>query len=374
MLIACGSNDDKSDVKQSLISTIDVSANYPIKEIVLQDIAKIKYIPLETKDDVLIDNTNLIGYVSEDSLIVCNRSQGDVMIFDNNGKFINKFNHKGQSGMEYRHIINFEYCKNSKEIFISEFLGKKIQVYDISGKYQRSLNILDNVSLKGYTAYNDTLMLGYQNDIVIDNDKSEVEDSTDIQPFMLFKKQDGSIVSTLNVRIKERLSMVRRTDGVIIMGKFNTVIPKYDRNCILDDISSDTVYSLAADFSLRPILIKQPPILSVKKDDRVFTEILSVSSKYIFLYLTKWNATQKKYENTNIGINRETQEIFQCKITNKNFADKDFFKYLRKAKFINADELIDALEENKLSGKLKTIAEQIKADDNPVAMTVEVKN
>ena len=49
---SCG--DGKS--KMSSLPQIDVNASYPEKEICLQDVAKVSYIPLETNDDFLLSD------------------------------------------------------------------------------------------------------------------------------------------------------------------------------------------------------------------------------------------------------------------------------------------------------------------------------
>ena len=50
------------------LPVIDVSKTYPKKEIRLQDIADIEYIPLETTDDVLLDRT-VLSYLSDKYII-----------------------------------------------------------------------------------------------------------------------------------------------------------------------------------------------------------------------------------------------------------------------------------------------------------------
>ncbi len=76
LLIACS-----SEQKQSEIPVVDVTKTYPKKEIVLQDIAEVEYIPLETRDDVLIDNNRRIVYCSNDTIIIHNKQRGDFLFF-----------------------------------------------------------------------------------------------------------------------------------------------------------------------------------------------------------------------------------------------------------------------------------------------------
>ncbi len=59
-------------------------------------------------------------------------------------------------------------------------------------------------------------------------------------------------------------------------------------------------------------------------------------------------------------------------LRNKDIEDKEF-KIKPYSKLLNADDLIELLEEGKLKGKLKTIAEKLKEDDNPVLVKVTLK-
>ncbi len=83
LLISCG-----SEKKEAGLPTIDLTKSYPKKEIVLQDIAEVEYIPLETRDDVLIDHLFTTGYASKDTIMIANKKKGDVFIFNGQGKFL----------------------------------------------------------------------------------------------------------------------------------------------------------------------------------------------------------------------------------------------------------------------------------------------
>ena len=50
-LLATGCGD--ANQKTSALPQIDVRTNYPEKEICLQDVAEVSYIPLDSKDDIL---------------------------------------------------------------------------------------------------------------------------------------------------------------------------------------------------------------------------------------------------------------------------------------------------------------------------------
>ena len=79
--------------------------------------------------------------------------------------------------------------------------------------------------------------------------------------------------------------------------------------------------------------------------------------------------------------NKETGDICIPKFSNKDYRTADVFDellfngsdantaYMK----LEAFDLIEALEAGELSGELKTIAEGLKEDDNPVLMVVKFK-
>ncbi|WP_302612560.1 6-bladed beta-propeller, partial [Parabacteroides goldsteinii] len=94
ILMGCGV--DKSD---SLI-TVDVTVNYPKKELVLQDFMDVEYIPLETTDEFVVKGK--ITDVGKDILVLTNVRQGEILIFDRStGKGLKKINRRGQGPEEY---------------------------------------------------------------------------------------------------------------------------------------------------------------------------------------------------------------------------------------------------------------------------------
>ena len=75
-LVSCGGNKSADE-----LPVIDVTKSYPEKAIVLQNIAQVEYIPLETGDDFLT-NAHNAAYVDDDYIIMTNWDSGDIMLFD----------------------------------------------------------------------------------------------------------------------------------------------------------------------------------------------------------------------------------------------------------------------------------------------------
>ncbi len=59
-----------SQSKTGDLPVFDISKNYPEKEIRLQDIADVEYVPLETTDDLLLSGEASLSYVSDKYILV----------------------------------------------------------------------------------------------------------------------------------------------------------------------------------------------------------------------------------------------------------------------------------------------------------------
>lgn len=75
------------------IPTINISKDFPKKEISFQDIADMEYIPLETSKDILLSKGARVQYVSKEYVVVYNRLNGHIHLFGRNGKLKYQFNH-----------------------------------------------------------------------------------------------------------------------------------------------------------------------------------------------------------------------------------------------------------------------------------------
>ena len=127
----------QSNTHNELI-TVDVTASYPEKELILQDFMEVEYIPLETTDEFVTQGaTRAIG---NKYIIVKNwKNDGDIFIFDvKTGKGLRKINRKGQGAEEYAYIGGVVLDEENNEIFVSS--AKKLLVYDLMGNFKRSIS------------------------------------------------------------------------------------------------------------------------------------------------------------------------------------------------------------------------------------------
>lgn len=84
-MASCGNKEQSTND----IITVDVSANYPQKELILQDFMDVEYIPLETTDEFITQGS--VKAIGKNIIIVTNWiNDGDIFIFDRSGKGIRK--------------------------------------------------------------------------------------------------------------------------------------------------------------------------------------------------------------------------------------------------------------------------------------------
>ena len=80
LITGCGANRQTDS-----FITVDVTASYSLKELILQDFMDVEYIPLETTNEFL--NEGRVQAIGKDVIILERRmNRGDILIFDRKGK------------------------------------------------------------------------------------------------------------------------------------------------------------------------------------------------------------------------------------------------------------------------------------------------
>ena len=139
LIITAGSSGQSQTINDELIA-VDVTKSYSSKkELVLQDFMDVEYIALETNDDFL--NQGVVMDVGKNIILITNiRNDGDIFVYDRSGKALQKINNMGsQFDSQYTRILGITLDEDNNEIFINDSFSKKILVYDLKGKFKRSL-------------------------------------------------------------------------------------------------------------------------------------------------------------------------------------------------------------------------------------------
>jgi 6-bladed beta-propeller len=109
------------------------------KEIKISEVASgLKYIPLETTDESLLDKDILDITFAGGYLFVCDYKK--VLQFTPEGKFIRKIGKVGQGPGEYNQsILAIAYDEAQKQLFLSDMRQGKVLVYSFEGKFLQEI-------------------------------------------------------------------------------------------------------------------------------------------------------------------------------------------------------------------------------------------
>ena len=183
-----------------LCCVLSVSAQKPVvinlakaisespKEIMLNELASdIRYVPLETTDDCLMNNEfYIMQYTGEDIIT------SGIFHFDKNGKFLNKIGSKGQGPEEYlQGLFAFGDWKN-KLLYVQNWTT--LTCYGFDGKFVRSVPTPQlNMGAAG---------LFDENHILYSNDIYYADKANPIQLYMV-DSQNGKTVSKWRGHLEE---------------------------------------------------------------------------------------------------------------------------------------------------------------------------
>ena len=172
-----------ADHQQEELITVDVTANYPQKELILQDFMNVEYIPLETTDEFILQGK--VADISGKRLILTNVRQGEILIFDRvTGKGLKKINRQGNGPEEYILPFNVHLNEEETEMYVNDGPSSKIQVYDLEGVYKRTIPYKKSALV--------TNLLDYDADHFLSQDIYATGNETIASTFFLMSKQDSN--------------------------------------------------------------------------------------------------------------------------------------------------------------------------------------
>ena len=371
IITGCGDSKQSSTQNNGLI-TVDVTASYPEKEIILQDYMDVEYIPLETADEFVCQGVVLD--IGNNHIVVKNNiNDGDIFIFDRNGKALKKFNRKGQGPEEYNDIIWVTIDEDNGEIFLNDQNKKRIAVYDLEGNFKRSL------PFKEESIYSEIYNFDRGNLICYDeNDYIHLG-----QSFLIISKEDGNITKDIQIPFKEKKSTTtvskNEASGFSFVAKLSWALhlaPHFN-NWILPELSSDTIYSYSPDHIIKPLIVRTPPIQSMEAEVFLFLNFLTDS--YYFMRTIEMTKNNKA---TDLLYDKQQKTIFNYTMYNGDYSSEKEASS-RRIRLINngilprlslnADKLVEDYEKGLLKGKLKEIAATLDDDSNPVIMVIKHK-
>lgn len=366
----CGCNFNKSDE----LMVVDVTEDYPLKKLYVQDVFDVEYIPLETTSEFLTQGRILD--VTESKILTANSRSGDIFIFDRtNGKAINKINRRGEGPEEYVFLMNALADDDKNELFVYDAFRRTMLVYDMSGGFKRSFKLSSEIILNQFYDFDSDYLL-CQNTYDQTMDKS-------LNTFFLLSKNDGNL-TFLYIPYEKRISTsVMRKNGDMIYGNSpgNSQIISSLKGWFLMEPSSDTIYIFQSNQELVPFCMRIPSIQDMHPE--VFLFPAALTPEYCFMQSVEktWNFENNKgFKSNNLIFDNNERTIYRCEVHNLDFEDqeidlsmKSFHKDIVFALALNSFDLIESNNSGKLKGRLKDIALDLGEEDNPVIMLVKQK-
>ena len=367
MLLSCGGG--KGEAQKQKVSdglwTFDVTKKYPTKEIYIQDIADVDYIPLETNDSILWRGREVL-YLDDDYIVGANRNNG-VYFHDGKGKVLNMFNKMGQGPKEYSDMYKVQYDKKSDEIYINDMF--KYYVYDKEGNFKRSFQGIED---KLYSRIEQFFILN-EDELIQYNYNNH---------YTRVSRLTGEHLGDIKLGVADSTTTLHFRKNNMI---FNTIVSHFTKDkegYIITSFSSDTTYLLTSNLQLKPIGVRIPPVSS--QDVPVFLLPVKNTPRYYFMSTIK---KEDSFPTKAYMMDKKTNQIYYLKdyFKNKDYiglkVHLDMFGPAVLADLpnnvcvqsLNITKLCEAYEEGKLSGKLKDIAANLKEDDNPVLMIIKFR-
>ena len=357
---------------------IDMSKAYPEKTVSLQKVAEVKYIPLETTDEVLFNG--MLTQLSTEGIAGFNKKQGDILVFDGVGKVIASFNHTGQGPNEYNQIYHLDVDWKQKEIYVQDNFRQKIRIYSLNGNPLRTIQLQETMRESDLYAFSDTHLIYYA--------QPKTKPVTPYQPVTLLSKKDGSTV-TLPFTKTEDVN-VMATGGPFgnmkLPAKIVCQLHKMGNEVYVNEVTADIIYRVENNQALTPVAQRIPSYQDVSGKD-FFLMLTGANARYYFfkrqqaLLEFQGNAASDT-KSTYVAYDRKEKQLLNLTFINEDYPSLDIpmSKLLQCAGSTNrcylqleAFKLKEALAEGKLKGTLKSIAEKLDEEDNPVLMVVEFK-
>ncbi len=371
------------------VAVIDIEqgvTNY--KSISLGDIcSNIEYIPLQTDENSLTGKYWQYFINSGDLILPCNDKS--CLAFDtNNGSFIGKIGNQGNSGTEYRSIMNISCDPITNEIGIFDMT--KMVIFTKEGEFKENF---ESMNVAGH--YNISV---YQVDLFNNNVILSGSHRVTNNPMSLIVDKKGNVLAVDSLR--------HELDGIKIATDINGLqslkrnIPdcySYNRELYFINRHTDTIFAYNTEYAKHPRYVVEYGKYKLNRNESNFDECVYINSKKIFetdkylFFNLMTNANQFKFkegaksnmapfvyskdEGTVYGIPLQMQT---GKYGLENNLDGGM-PFLPEAcsngklyQIVNAIDFIDAAEMSN-SAEMKKVAANLTEESNPVLIAATLK-
>lgn len=329
------------------LTTIDLSKDYPKKEILLSEIADIQYVYMNEGNDYIYGGNPL--YVSDHTFVFY--SEGSFLFFTKDGQPKSKFNHQGNGPDEYDYFSKVVYDEANDELYILS--EKRLIVYSSSGVHKRTiaLSLSDDKRITSMANYDNGSLLLFDSD-----------------NFVLISKADGSELKRLDVSSGEKVKLYainQDEQRVSVIASTQNQIVNYKDGLLLSDYSTDTVFFFNKSKELMPVLIKQPSIHSM--DPVIYANTFVEVADYLFYRKIIVKVQNGQLPSVYLMQNKKDGTVYEQEIKMDDFKGKqveiapEILTSSSRHGLVVLDlvELEEAYADGRLKGKLKELMEKI---------------
>ena len=377
------------------IPTINVRKRYPIKEILITDIAEVLFVHLCTEQNDFLFRGG-ISYITENTIVVVDKSSGSILFFSKDGSPKSRFNRIGQGPEEYVNtlskLIVFDEARD--EVFIHSphsffsTSGNSIMVFSSSGEFKRRI-MLPGGAVFPMINFCDQSLFVY--DMLIQRNKA-VEGQDFVPPpidssIFRISKKDGAVLEHVAFP-SNSVNLTDLGDGQKILNGFHRIMNSTN-GLIISNPEADTIFLLCKNRVITPIFAKAPSIHDVQPftvwssfvDTKRF-QFLSVHTLIGFDEILRIPSAERYSRlNRHFVYDKYTSKIFHPRLLLPDFSGKEivinasrtFLIGKGKVAHFELDliEMKQAYRDNKLSGRLKELVSTLdEYEDNNVFMLV----
>lgn len=361
-LISCSTQ----PTTKSELAFIDTSKKYPEKVIQLTDIADVSYIQLSSSQDDFLFNGS-IDYMTQNTILVIDRSSQSVLLFTKEGIPKSRFNRKGQGPEEYTSIALVMYDEPHDDVFVFPDFSDHILVYSSKGAFKRKLRLPQRNINAQMALFDDQSILVYDNTKLWqatiqerNTDRSEDMIQAIDSTFFLISNVDGSLLEYIHLPNQNVDLSYKDLNGLFTAQANYGRIRKSSDGLLLYNPESDTIFLYNREKSLRPYLHKKP-LLTKSKPMTVLDICLDVGKLQFlatYTYQTGKVPTPHYYMR-----DKETAEIYRQKISLPEYKGKVLYINPRQSSYLDKeylfeldlDQLEEAYQEQRLSGQLEDL-------------------
>ena len=385
-MLCCSS--DK--IAEDSLPCIDVRKNYPVKKIILTDIADVTYVHLNTDDSDYFYKGNSFTYISENSIVICDISSGSILFFSKDGTPKSRFNRYGIGPEDYTSgmIDVFFYDEPADDVYVGANGKRNIQVYSSTGKYKRTLTLPQGIQPNQIVEFDNQSLVVFDKQLMWKKSfrESDLIHKTIDSIYLRISKIDGKIVDYIEIPGNEIDLSVRGSKSRTLTDLKR--LTKSTVGVFLCNHESDTVFRYDKDASLTPVFCKTPLVSDLDKK-MILNNFIEIGRyQYMSIKTLLSSDEMRGIYDEKIKYymhDKQTKEIFFQKIILPDYNGRDFHISAKSNKTYNEKEtmlcyeldlfqLKQAYKDNRLSGKLKELVATLdEMKDNNVLMFVQFK-